>query len=149
MLKWTKEFKALNIEAQMEGETRPRKLYATPSKPFSMRQRDAKTAQILDGLIIIAGDKSDHLNAEISRGKIFYDRTPLIERDSATEEPVYKNGKPHRKVPRSHQGTLGGKSCGSQERQGTRRETREEPGGMSKICLLKVLKGSQVLDTAS
>ena len=99
MITWTQKFKALKMETQLEGEDRPRVLYATPSKPFSMRQRDAKFSQAFEGLKLAAGDLKEHLNAEISRGKILFDRIPLIERDPVTEEPIYHMTKISEKIP--------------------------------------------------
>ena len=64
-----------------------------------MRQRDAKFSQALEGLKLAPGDLKDHLNTEISRGKIFFDRMPLIERDPVTEEPIYHMSSISDKIP--------------------------------------------------
>ena len=123
MLTWTQDFKALKLETKLEGEDRTRTLYATPSKPFSMRQRDAKFSQALEGLKIAAGDQKEHLNAEISRGKIFFDRIPLIERDPLTEEPIFHMNRISDKIPGLTRETLDEKILEAKRIRETERNT--------------------------
>ena len=42
MIAWCKQVRNMKFKRQVRGEE-PRDIYATPSKPFHMRQRDAKT----------------------------------------------------------------------------------------------------------
>ena len=90
MLEWTREFKALKIETQLEGETRPRTLYAAPSKPFSMRQRDGQNCTGIRRAKDPCGRPGGPPQCRDLEGQIFFDRTPLVERDPVTEEPVYR-----------------------------------------------------------
>ena len=48
MRKWGEKFRELALTHKAEDEETPRKLYASPSKPFTMRQRNAKLAGLLE-----------------------------------------------------------------------------------------------------
>ena len=90
MLAWTKKFKELKPTFQAEGETTPRTFYAAPSKPYAMRQRDARTNQIMDGLKLIAGaDNEPKLRLDLSTGRILFERTLLVERPRNASEPTF------------------------------------------------------------
>ena len=88
MIEWGKKFRDLALQAQAEDETAPRKLYAQPSKPYEMRQRDSKTTGLLEGFKLIAGEeRSAKLRANLSSGRIFYERTLLAERKPGEDAP--------------------------------------------------------------
>ena len=63
MFAWVKKFKETKAELTFPGESVARTFYATPSKPFQMRQRDAKVSQLLDGLKLVAGPEKKKLQA--------------------------------------------------------------------------------------
>ena len=91
MLKWAKDFKEAKLQTTSEGETHPRTFYAAASKPFAMRQRNAKLLQILDRLKLLLGsDRAEALHADLPKGRLFYDRTLLLERHPDTDEPIYR-----------------------------------------------------------
>ena len=87
MLDWTAKFKQLTLTKQGEGEATPRSMYAGPSKPFAMRQRNAKTMALLDGLKLAMGEeRAANLRADLAKGRIIYDQRILAERKG--EEPM-------------------------------------------------------------
>ena len=46
MIDWTKKFKEQKLQLTSQGESQARVFWAGPSKPFSMRQRDAKLGSL-------------------------------------------------------------------------------------------------------
>ena len=89
MIAWTKEFKAQEIQFQAEGEGRPRTFYAAPSKPYAMRQRNAKHNQMFDALKLIAGpEREARLRSDLPSGRILFDRKILVEKARGTGEQI-------------------------------------------------------------
>ena len=88
MLEWGKKFRALQIRAKAQDETAHRIFYAQPCKPFEMRQRNAKTMGMLDGLKTVVGpEKATKLRSDLANGRIFYERTLLAERAPGNDVP--------------------------------------------------------------
>ena len=88
MLDWTKKFKEQQFKLTSPGETQERTFWAGPSKPFSMRQRDAKLNQTFDGIKLMAGPEiGGKIHIDRSNGRIFHDRTLLFQRDPETGTP--------------------------------------------------------------
>ena len=88
MLAWTAKFKELGLQHKAADEEQMRTYYAQPSKPFEMRQRNAKTMAMLDGLKKIAGEeKAAHLKVELSKGRIIYNHTLLADRGTHEDMP--------------------------------------------------------------
>ena len=82
MRKWGEKFRELALTHKADDEETPRKLYASPSKPFTMRQRNAKLAGLLEAFKKIAApDQLPNLRAEMPTGRIFLGRTMLAERE--------------------------------------------------------------------
>ena len=88
MFDWGKKFRALTLQMKQDDETTPRKLYAQPSKPYEMRQRDSKTTGLLEGFKIVAGEeRSAKLRVDLANGRIFYERKMLAERCPGEDMP--------------------------------------------------------------
>ena len=88
MREWGKKFRALQLTAKAQDETSHRTFYAQPSKPFEMRQRNAKTMGMLDGFKTLLGpDKATKLRPDLANGRIFYERTLLAERAPGHDAP--------------------------------------------------------------
>ena len=89
MLDWVRDFKALKIQETTEGESQERTFWAGPSKPYEMRQRDAKLTHLFEGIKILAGpEKAAKLHIDRSNGRAFWDRTMLVQRDPTTGTPI-------------------------------------------------------------
>ena len=88
MFEWAKKFRALELTYKAPDETNPRTYYAQPSKPFEMRQRNAKTMGMLDGFKALLGaEKADKLKPDLSNGRIFFERLLLAERAPGNDTP--------------------------------------------------------------
>ena len=91
MLDWVRDFKALQIKETTAGETNERTFWAGPSKPFAMRQRDAKLTHMFEGIKLMAGEETaEKIHIDRSHGRIFWDRTLLVQRGPATGNPITK-----------------------------------------------------------
>ena len=100
MLDWTAKFKKLALTKQGEGETTPRPMYAGPSKPFAMRQRNAKTMALLDGLKLAMGEeRGAMLRADLAKGRIIYDQRILAERRGDEPMPTPDMDAIHKVLP--------------------------------------------------
>ena len=54
-----------------------------------MRQRDAKLTHAFEGVKLLAGpEKVEKIHIDRSNGRVFHDRTLLIQRDPETGDPV-------------------------------------------------------------
>ena len=74
------KFRAVALQYQAPDESAPRTYYAQPSKPFEMRQRNAKTMGLLEGFKRLATpEQAEKLRPDLSNGRIFFERTPLAE----------------------------------------------------------------------
>ena len=128
MLDWTKKFKEQGIQKQMEGEATARLLYAGPSKPFEMRQRNAKTMAMLDGFKLIAGeDKSVHLRADLARGRIIYEQKLLAERREGETMPTPIMDAVEKVFPGNH--------C--RNHHGQNRGSHSDPGKEAQQCVTR------------
>ena len=79
------------IKETTVGETNERTFWAGPRKPFAMRQRDAKLTHMFEGIKLMAGvEKAEKIHIDRSNGKIFWDRTLLVQRDPTTGNPIPK-----------------------------------------------------------
>ena len=77
MLDWGKKFRGLDLKYQSADDPSPRTYNAQPSKPFEMRQRNARNMGILDGFKTLLGpDKAVKLRPDLSNGRIFFRATP-------------------------------------------------------------------------
>ena len=88
MLAWCRRFKEQNLTGQHEGETEARMYYATPSKPYDMRQRDTRTMNMLAGLKALAPTLDvTKFRTDLANGRVFYERTLLAERNQPDDPP--------------------------------------------------------------
>ena len=91
MLDWVKKFRNAPPKLTTEGETVERSFWAGPSKPYAMRQRDAKLTHTFEGLKLLAGEeRAGKMHVDRASGRIFHDRTLLVQRDPETGAPVPK-----------------------------------------------------------
>ena len=97
MLAWCKEVRANKYQRKI-GDEPTREIYATPSKPWAMRQRDAKTHSLHQTIkSLFPEDKQDDIQLEIGTGRVFYQRTMLAHRPRGTTEmqPILENLQKH------------------------------------------------------
>ena len=88
-MEWGKKFRNLTLTHQAPDETSPRTYYAQPSKPYEMRQRNAKTMGMLDGFKALIGpDASAKLRPDLSNGRIFFESLLIAERLPGDEAPT-------------------------------------------------------------
>ena len=89
MFDWCKKFKNAAPQSRAEDEAEPRTLYAQASKPFWMRQRDAKTTALMECLKSMAPE-ADHpkFKMDMGNGRILYERTLLAERGPTDTSPT-------------------------------------------------------------
>ena len=88
MFEWGKKFRDMALAHQASDETSQRTYYAQPSKPFEMRQRNAKTMGMLDGLKALLGaERAEKLKPDLSNGRIFFERLLLAERAQGSDTP--------------------------------------------------------------
>ena len=87
LLEWVKEFRKAEIRLRDPEESEDRLIYASASKPFQQRVRDAKIAAwgaTMKGLL--SEDKAKEVTAEMSTARIFWKRILLIQgRDDASD----------------------------------------------------------------
>ena len=100
MLDWVKKFKEQGISQQTDDDSESRKIYAFPSKPFEMRQRDAKVNRLADGLRLLLGDtEGAKVFTDLSKGRILHDRQIIAERKAPNEPPSPKLEAIHKLKP--------------------------------------------------
>ena len=88
MVEWTRKFKEAKYTIQSNEDREPRTFVANPSKPFDMRQRDAKFWGVVDGFRAIAGEENrNKFRFDLSNGRIVYERKLLAVRDTNSEAP--------------------------------------------------------------
>ena len=88
MIEWCKKVRNLELKQQAPDENTARTIYAQPSKPFEMRQRDAKTTNLLEAFKLIAGeDKAPKLRADRANGRILFERMLIAERKTGQDAP--------------------------------------------------------------
>ena len=84
MLAWCKQVRALKLKRQVNDEP-AREIYASPSKPFHMRQRDAKTFSLFQTLkALFQEDQQEHVTFEIGTGRVFYHNYLIANRPRGT-----------------------------------------------------------------
>ena len=94
MLEWTQKFKEAKHTIDTQDGTTGRVFYANASKPFDMRQRDAKLFSTLDGFKLIAGEENHNkFRLDMSNGRIVYDCQLIAQRgaDSDIPAPIMAN----------------------------------------------------------
>ena len=80
MLAWCKEVRANKYQRKIDDEP-TREIYASPSKPFAMRQRDAQTHSLHQTLKnLFPPDQQDQVALEISTGRVFFQRSLIASR---------------------------------------------------------------------
>ena len=87
LLDWVKEFRKAEIRLRDPEESEDRLIYASASKPFQQRVRDAKIAAWGATMkSLLSEDKAKDVTAEMSTARIFWKRILLIQgRDDASE----------------------------------------------------------------
>ena len=92
MLAWAAEFKAARFQMTTEGDSQARTFSAGPSKPWAMRQKNARLTATLEGFKLLAGpEKAEQMHADYRNGRVFHDRTLVVTRDRQTEELQYND----------------------------------------------------------
>ena len=86
MLAWCKKVRGLKLQRTVETEP-PRDIYASPSKPFHMRQRDAKTYSLFQTLkSMFPEDQQEHVSFEISTGRVFFHNHLIANRPRGADQ---------------------------------------------------------------
>ena len=89
MFEWCKQFKTAAPQSQAADEAEPRTLYAQASKPFWMRQRDAKTTALLESLKTLTPEENHpKFKVDMGNGRILYERTLIAERGPSSPSPT-------------------------------------------------------------
>ena len=77
MLEWCKKFREMKLQYRADDETSARTYYAQPSKPYEMRQRNAKTSGMLDGFKLMVGEaRAPKLRMDLSQWEDILRATP-------------------------------------------------------------------------
>ena len=83
-----KEIRQAKLQYQYLDETH--EIYASPSKPYEQRLKEAKAGLKLDALrLILPADKSEQLEYEISKGRVYLGRTLLASRPGPHQDITY------------------------------------------------------------
>ena len=84
MLAWCKQVRTMKFRRQT-GTEPAREVYASPSKPFHMRQRDAKTYALFQTLkSMFPEEDQEHVAFEISTGRVFFHNHLIANRPRGT-----------------------------------------------------------------
>ena len=125
MLDWVKKFRGAQVKTQTDGESTERVFWAGPSKPFAMRQRDAKLTHTFEGLKLMIGEEgAGKMHIDRANGRIFHDRTLLAQRDQTTGTPIPKTAALENLIPGF---TEEGLKAKIEESKATREASRRPP----------------------
>ena len=88
MLKFCKAIKEVKPTYQADGQDL--QIYATPSKPFAQRQKEAAASIKFDTIKrVVPPEVADALEFEVGKGRGFYKRQLLEARPSPTQDIQY------------------------------------------------------------